>query len=147
MAESRFRSAGGAKPRAAAGAGEQGQRAAKVAHRIREELMSMLLRGEIHDPAVEGCSISDVQVTRDLSLARVYVRLMDVAPSEAKQKRVVAALGHAAGFIRRTLAARLALRRAPELRFAWDDVADRGRRVEELLHEIDVDREAKGKSR
>ncbi len=96
----------------------------------------MLLRGDIHDPAVEGCVISDVQVTRDLSLARVYVRLLDGSPSEAKQKRMVAALDRANGFVRRSLASRLKLRRAPELRFAWDDVADRGRRVEELLHEI-----------
>jgi ribosome-binding factor A len=37
----------------------------------------------------------------------------------------------------------LKLRRAPELRFAWDDVADRGRRVEELLHEIDEEKKGK----
>ena len=96
----------------------------------------MLLRGEIHDPNVEGCVISEVSVTRDLSLGRVYVRLLEVAPSVPQQKRVVRALERANGFIRRAMAGRLKLRRAPELRFAWDDVADRGRRVEELLHEI-----------
>jgi ribosome-binding factor A len=118
---------------------QESHRATKVAHRIREELMDMLLRGEIRDPAVEGCQISDVQVTRDLSLARVYVRLLDVQATEAKQKRVVDALGRAGGFVRRQLAARLKLRRAPDLRFAWDDVADRGRRVEALLHEISTE--------
>lgn len=115
----------------------ESHRATKVAQRIREELMDMILRGEIHDPAVEGCLVSDVQVTRDLSLARVFVRLLDTEASPAKQKRVVAALDRANGFVRRSLAGRLKLRRAPELRFAWDDAADRGRRVEELLHEIE----------
>ena len=96
----------------------------------------MLLRGDIHDPYVAGCIVSDVQVTRDLSLARVFVRLLEVSPTVPQQKRVVRALERANGFIRRTMATRLKLRRAPELRFAWDDVADRGRRIDELLHEI-----------
>jgi ribosome-binding factor A len=114
----------------------ESHRAAKVAQRVREELTDMLLRGDIHDPNVAGCIVSDVQVTRDLSLARVFVRLLEVSPTVPQQKRVVRALERANGFIRRTMATRLKLRRAPELRFAWDDVADRGRRIDELLHEI-----------
>ena len=97
----------------------------------------MILRGDIHEPAVASCIVSGVEVTRDLSLARVYVRLLDPAPTEAAQKRVVQALERANGFLRRTIAARLTIRRAPELRFAWDDAADRGRRVEELLAGIE----------
>lgn len=97
----------------------------------------MILRGDIHEPAVATCIVSGVDVTRDLSLARIYVRLLDPAPTEAAQKRVVQALERANGFIRRTIASRLTIRRAPELRFAWDDAADRGRRVEELLSGID----------
>jgi ribosome-binding factor A len=123
----------------------ESHRASKVGQRIREELADMLLQGEIHDPNVDGCIVSAVQVTRDLSLARVYVRVLDVAPSVPRQKRVVRALERANGFIRRAMAGRLKLRRAPELRFAWDDVADRGRRIDELLHEID--RDDKGSSR
>jgi ribosome-binding factor A len=115
----------------------ESHRATKVGQRVREELMDMLLRGEVHDPSLSGCVVSAVTVTRDLSLARVYVRVLEVEPSAAQQKRVVAALERAAGFLRRALAGRLKLRRAPELRFAWDDVADRGRRIDELLHEID----------
>jgi len=128
------------RPNRAAGSGatreSESHRAIKVGQRVREELMDMLLRGEIHDPAVEGAVISAVQVTRDLSLARVFVRLLDIQSTVPQQKRVVRALERANGFIRRAMASRLSLRRAPELRFAWDDGADRGRRVEELLHEI-----------
>lgn len=124
----------------------ESHRAEKVGERVRIELTDMLARGEIHDPAVSGCIVSAVQVTRDLSLARVFVRLLSADPKEAERKRLVAALDRASGFVRRTLAARLSLRRAPELRFAWDDTADRGRRIDELLHEIAEDERRPPKS-
>ncbi len=114
----------------------EGTRAAKVSDRIREELMDMFIRGEVHDPDVAGCVISAVSVTRDLSLARVFVRLLDPDPTAARQQRLVRALGRAQPFVRRELARRLALRRAPDLRFAWDDVADKATRVEELLRSV-----------
>jgi ribosome-binding factor A len=121
-------------------ASPEGTRAAKVSDRIREELMNMILRGDVHDPDVAGCVVSAVTVTRDLSLARVYVRLLETDPSEARQLRLVKALGRAQPFIRREIARRVALRRAPDLRFAWDDVADRASRVEELLHDVSLEK-------
>lgn len=149
MAEGRKRASGTSDTKsrgsAAGGSGDDSHRASKVGQRIREELSDMLLRGEVRDPFVAGALVSAVQVTRDLSLARVYVRLLEVDADLPKQKRVVRALERANGFIRRAIAGRLALRRAPELRFAWDDVADRGRRIDELLHEIDKD-DRKGSS-
>jgi ribosome-binding factor A len=126
-------------------ASPEGTRAAKVSDRIREELMDMFLRGDVHDPDVEGCVISAVSVTRDLSLARVFVRLLDPAPSIPRQKRLVRALGRAQPFLRREVARRVALRRAPDLRFAWDDVADRAQRVEELLHDVAEEKNPKGR--
>ena len=68
----------------------ESHRAEKVGERVRIELTDMLARGEIHDPAVSGCIVSAVQVTRDLSLARVYVRLLSAEPKEAERKRLVA---------------------------------------------------------
>ena len=121
-------------------ASAEGTRAAKVSDRIREELMDMLIRGEVHDPNVAGCVISAVNVTRDLSLARVFVRLLEPDPTPARQVRLVRALGRAQPFVRRELARRLALRRAPDLRFAWDDVADRATRVEELLRDVSLEK-------
>lgn len=127
-------------------ASPEGTRAAKVSDRIREELMDMLIRGEVHDPDVSGCVISAVSVTRDLSLARVFVRLLAPDPTPMRQQRLVKALGRALPFIRRELARRLALRRAPDLRFAWDDVADRATRVEELLHDVAMERTSSEKA-
>ncbi len=117
-------------------ASPEGTRAAKVGDRIREELMDMIIRGDVHDPDVAGCVVSAVSVTRDLSLARVFVRLLDADAPRYRRERLVKALGRAQPFLRREVARRVALRRAPDLRFAWDDVADRASRVEELLHEV-----------
>lgn len=128
-------------------ASPEGTRAAKVGDRIREELMDMFIRGDVHEPDVAGCVISAVSVTRDLSLARVYVRLLEPSPTPARQQRLVKALERAQPFLRREIARRVALRRAPDLRFAWDDVADRATRVEELLHSIDEERGTAEKGR
>ena len=120
-------------------ASSDGNRAAKVSDRIREELMDMFIRGEVHDPDVEGCVISAVNVTRDLSLARVFVRLLTPDSTPARQVRLVRALGRAQPFVRREIAKRLALRRAPDLRFAWDDATDRATRVEEILRDVSLE--------
>jgi ribosome-binding factor A len=107
---------------------------------VRAELADMLLRGEIREPDAAGAIVSAVHLTTDLSLARIYVRLLDAAPTPARQAAVVKALDRAKGHVRRELAGRLALRVVPELRFAWDDTADKAARLDELLAEVAADR-------
>ena len=58
------------------------------------------------------------------------------ADDEVEQKRVVAALNRATGFLRRALATRIELKHQPELRFFWDAGVERAARIEELLSEI-----------
>jgi len=100
----------------------------------------MLLRGEVRDPEASGAIVSAVTITNDLSLARVYLRLLDAEPTEARRTALVKALDRAKGHVRRSLASRLDLRTVPELRFAWDDTADRAARLDELLAEVAADR-------
>ena len=85
-----------------------GERVARVAERIRGELADMLLRGEIRDPAASGAIISAVTVTRDLSLARVFLRVLEAEPTDARRREVVAAFERARGHVRRELGARIA---------------------------------------
>jgi len=92
----------------------------------------MLLRGEVRDPEASGAIVSAVTITNDLSLARVYLRLLDAEPTEARRTALVKALDRAKGHVRRALASRLDFRTVPELRFAWDDTADRAARLDEL---------------
>ena len=111
------------------------RRADRVAERIRTELMELLLRGAVHEPAARDVVVSAVRVTDDLSIARVYVRVLEeIGP--ARQDSVVKALERASGFIRRELGQRLQLRHVPSLEFYWDDVVDSALRIESILDEI-----------
>ena len=111
------------------------RRADRVAERIRSELMDLLLRGAVHEPAAKDVVVSAVRVTDDLSIARVYVRVLEeIGPD--RQDAVVSALDRARGFIRRELGHRLQLRHVPSLEFFWDDVVDSGIRIESILDEI-----------
>lgn len=111
------------------------RRADRVAERIRSELMDLLLRGAVHEPAAKDVVVSAVRVTDDLSIARVYVRVLEeIGPG--RQDAVVSALERASGFIRRELGHRLQLRHVPSLEFFWDEVVDSGLRIESILEEI-----------
>ena len=111
------------------------KRADRVAERIRSELMELLLRGSMRDPAAKDVVVSAVRMTDDLSIARVYVRVLEEIDGE-QQERVVAALERASGFLRRELGQRLQLRHVPSLQFYWDDVVDSALRIESILDEI-----------
>lgn len=112
-----------------------GKRSERVGERIREELMGLVLRGAVHDPAVRDVVVSEVKVTDDLGLARVYVRTLEPL-DEKGQARVLAGLERASGFLRREVGRALAIRNHPELRFHWDDNVDHALSMERLFEEI-----------
>ena len=105
----------------------------KVAHLMRREVADILQR-QMRDPRVTAMvSVTDVEVTHDLSFAKVYVSVMGKPEEIAKTLEGLAA---AAGFVRHELGPRLGLREVPELRFVHDESLDRGARVEELLKRL-----------
>ena len=105
----------------------------RVAQRIRREIAD-ILESRLRDPRFAGLvNVTDVEVTNDLSLARVYVSVLAPAP---ERERALSALAHAAGFVRTALAPRLGLREVPEIRFVHDESIERGARVEELLKKL-----------
>lgn len=111
------------------------RRADRVSERIRSELMDLLLRGSVREPAAKDVVVSAVRVTDDLSIARIYVRVLEEIDPD-RQDAVVEALGRATGFLRRELGHRLQLRHVPSLEFYWDDVVDSALRIESILDEI-----------
>ncbi len=113
-----------------------GERTARVGERVRAELMELLLKGQLKDPATHGAVVHAVQVTADLRHARVYVRLDEPEPSEARRRGLMRGLERAKGFLRRAVAKQLKLRHAPELAFFWDDTAEKASRIEQILDEI-----------
>jgi len=112
------------------------KRADRVAERIKTELMELPVRGVVRDPNAADCCITAVKVSDDLSHARVYVRLLRAETPEPARLALVRALNHAAGFLRRELAPRLAVRHQPERRFFLDENIDQAARIEALLSEI-----------
>ncbi len=106
----------------------------RIGHLMRREIADILQR-ELRDPRVGAMvSVTDVEVTHDLSFARVYVSMLSEGP---ERSRALDALQSASGFIRHQLAPRLGLREVPEIRFVIDSSIERGARVDELLRKLE----------
>jgi ribosome-binding factor A len=107
-------------------------RSARVGGLIKE-VMGELLRKQISDPRLAGAVITDVEVTRDLRLAKIYF-----ATSSGKnaQQNAMEGFQRARGFVKRELAQRLALRYMPDLQFFYDASIDYGARIEQLLKTV-----------
>jgi len=109
------------------------RRIERVNELIKEELAALLQR-EIQDPRMSAMtSITAVDTSPDLRNATVRVSILG---SEDDVQQTMAALRHAAGFLRRELAGRIRLRYVPELSFKLDTSIEKGARVLELLKEI-----------
>lgn len=107
------------------------RRADRVADQVREAIAELLLRGDIKDPRIGMVTLTGVRMSDDLRHAKVF---FSVVGDAATQKRTLAGLRSAAGFVRREVARRLQLRFAPEVMFEFDAGPERAQRVAELLH-------------
>jgi len=106
----------------------------RVGHLMHREIAD-ILEHKLRDPRVASMvSVTDVEVTRDLSFARVFV---SVLASGAERDRILAALQNAAGFVRHELSPRLGLREVPELRFLLDESIEKGARVDDILRKLE----------
>ncbi len=118
-----------------------GHRPDRVGDQIRQELSELLSRGAVHDPGIGFITLTRVQVTADLQLARVYYTTMG---DEKARKETARALQRATPFFRRHVGARVQLRRVPELEFRFDESVAHQDRIEQILrdlHEEDAKRE------
>jgi ribosome-binding factor A len=103
-------------------------RSERVGGQLRREL-ALLIQHEVKDPGVGFVSISDVEVTRDLGHARVFVTVFE----EAKAAESIKALNRAAGYLRKRLGKEMRIRVVPELHFIHDDSVETGARMDELI--------------
>ena len=108
------------------------RRSQRVADLVRAELSSLILM-EAHDPELRKVTITEVSMPPDLKSARVYFSALG---GEAERRSALEALDRAAGFLRREVGQRCALRYAPELHFFEDLSLERGARIEELLAKV-----------
>ncbi|GMU73450.1 MAG: 30S ribosome-binding factor RbfA [Burkholderiales bacterium] len=104
-------------------------RSARIGDEIQRELMA-LLRDEVKDPRVGRVTVTHVEVTSDLSHAKVLVT--DLAGRDHAAE-TVAALSRTAGFLRSELARRLSLYTVPQLAFVYDDSIEAGMELSRLI--------------
>jgi ribosome-binding factor A len=97
-----------------------------------------LLEKRVGDPRLDFVTIVAVEVSPDLRQAHIYVSAL------GDQQEAMKGFDHAASFLRRELGSRLALRYVPELIFHLDTSLERGERIDQLLEEIQRDRDPQG---
>ncbi|MDT8439448.1 MAG: 30S ribosome-binding factor RbfA [Wenzhouxiangellaceae bacterium] len=104
------------------------ERSERVAGLLRRELAD-ILRTSIEPELPSLISLTDVEVSRDLSHARVYISVLVIEQAA----EVMRMLTESVGEIRHQLAGRIRLRIVPELKFLHDTASESGQRIEQLL--------------
>ncbi len=105
----------------------------RLGEQFREEISALIMSGKIKDPRVSTfLSVNRVEVSRDLSHAKVYVSSF---MASGETKKGVAGLQSASGFIQSVLGKKLRLRQFPHLTFIFDDSIRAGF---EMVHKIDT---------
>ena len=95
--------------------------------------ISYIVANEVKNPNVKFVTITDCDVTSDLSYAKVYFTTLD------NKEETFKALKSAKGFIRKALTDRIELRHMPELEFVYDESIEYGKRIEDKIKEIHKD--------
>lgn len=101
----------------------------RISALLRRELATLIWK-QIKDPRLGPVSVTDVEVSRDLSHAVVYLNTSD----DDSMAGSLAVLKGASGFLRRELGKIMKTRTVPELHFKCDDSLQTGDRIEELLY-------------
>ena len=107
-------------------------RTQRVGGQIQREL-AQIIQQELRDPRLGLVTISAVEVSKDMTHAKVFVTLMNPEQDVAETLKV---LKKASGFLRRAMGKRIVLRVLPELHFAYDSSLDEGARVDALLKTV-----------
>ena len=121
---------------------DDSRRIQRVAGLLRLHLTDALHR-ELGDPELLSLVVTDVEVSRDLSVSSIRVRRLSTTDSPEARKSMLARLRKVTPRLRHVLGQKLDLRKVPELRFFYDEGEDARGRVEALLGEIA--QEPKGK--
>ncbi|MDD9876565.1 MAG: 30S ribosome-binding factor RbfA [Magnetovibrio sp.] len=117
------------------------QRQLRVGEELRHALASLLERDEVHDPAVQGVTITitEVRVSPDLKNATAYV--IPLGGDADRVAEVIEGLSRAAPYLRRRLAEKVQLRHAPKIGFAADTTFDTAGHIDSLLRDPAVARD------
>ncbi len=113
------------------------QRVQKIGEEIKREI-STIIREELKDPrvAAEVISITGVEVSGDLSYAKIFISIYgkDVEP-----EKTLGVFKKSAGFLRTELGKRIRIRHIPELLFQLDKSMEYGDHINKILKNLDID--------
>ena len=118
------------------------ERTRKIGEQILRELADVIRR-EMKDPRATWITLHAVQVSRDLSRARVYFSTLNDSDRDA----ISSLLGKASGFLRYELGKRIKIRVIPALHFYYDDSIAEGNRLASLIEEAVESDKAKQEGR
>lgn len=104
----------------------------RVGEALKEEI-GAIIEGELGDPRIALCHVTEVVQAADGKSARVFI---NVQGDEKEAKQTIKAIEAAKGYIRRELLERLGVRHVPELTFLLDRSEEYGARIDELLGRI-----------
>jgi ribosome-binding factor A len=104
----------------------------RISEALKEEISAML-EGELADPRIGLCTVTEVLLSPDGKSARVYLQ---VAGDDRERQETVKAVNAAKGYVKRQLLERLGVRHVPELSFLLDLSEEYGARIDELLGRI-----------
>lgn len=103
----------------------------RLNHTFMEEI-SHILMTEVKDEDIRFVTITGVDITNDLSYAKVYFTVLNAE----RKKETIDALNGASHFIRGKLSERIEIRHTPELRFIYDDSIAYGEHIENIIEKI-----------
>ena len=111
----------------------QGHRPTRVGDQIREVVSELLTRGAVHDPGIGFITLTRVQVSSDLQMARVFYTSLGDPKTRTETAK---ALKRATPFFRRQIGDRMRLRRVPEVEFRFDEAIAHQDRIEQILRDL-----------
>lgn len=110
-------------------------RPTRVGEQMKKELTEIISR-KLKDPRIGFVTVTDVEVTGDLQIAKVYITVLG---DEDQKQDTLRGLEKAKGFIRSEMGQRLRLRKTPEILFEFDSAFEYGNKIDSLLRDLNQD--------
>lgn len=112
--------------------------------RLQEEIkkeVSFILQRKVKDPRLGFVSVTDVELSRDLSYCKIYVSILG---DEEQRQLTMLGLQQATGFIRSELAKEIRMRKVPQLTFLYDSSLEYGSKIDAILKDLDLNGGVRG---
>jgi len=112
------------------------KRSQRVAGLLKREI-SRIIYEELKDPEIGELTITEVSVSDDLRIAKIYITSLD---NEEQRNKTVEALRRATSFMRTQLGVCTSLKYMPELKFFYDDGVAHAEKIEKILRQLQNDK-------